>query len=313
MQPAAETARRALRRIWPDTPTAEPFDVLAGGAVSRLIAERLGDPSPLMVTRLGANELRCVLNYLAIRSGQPRYWPFLRGSSMPHWWHSGVMKSMRVNAGFFPTSADHLAAFAELMLADLPMIDILGSWLPGEALVADRLALAVKVKLSDLEPYYHEAPWTEALAGRRVLVIHPFAASIRAQYEKRHLLFADPRMLPRFDLIVQQAVQSIGGEATGYGSWFEALDTMKQRIGETAFDVALIGCGAYGLPLAAHVKLLGKKAIHLGGALQVIFGIRGQRWEAHPFIQTLMNDHWIRPTLDERPAQFARVEDGCYW
>jgi hypothetical protein len=31
------------------------------------------------------------------------------------------------------------------------------------------------------------------------------------------------------------------------------------------FDVALIGAGAYGLPLAACVKRLGKKAIHMGG------------------------------------------------
>ena len=43
---------------------------------------------------------------------------------------------------------------------------------------------------------------------------------------------------------------------------------MEDGIAEIDFEVALIGCGAYGLPLAAHVKRLGKKAVHLGGATQ---------------------------------------------
>ena len=45
------------------------------------------------------------------------------------------------------------------------------------------------------------------------------------------------------------------------------------------YDICLIGAGAYGFPLAAHVKRKGKKAIHLGGALQLLFGVKGKRWE----------------------------------
>ena len=40
------------------------------------------------------------------------------------------------------------------------------------------------------------------------------------------------------------------------------------------FDIALIGCGAYGFPLAAFVKGIGKKAVHIGGPLQLFFGIK---------------------------------------
>lgn len=42
------------------------------------------------------------------------------------------------------------------------------------------------------------------------------------------------------------------------------------------YDICLIGCGAYGFPLAAHAKRKGKKAVHLGGALQLLFGIKGK-------------------------------------
>ena len=48
---------------------------------------------------------------------------------------------------------------------------------------------------------------------------------------------------------------------------------------EEIFDVAIIGCGAYGMPLAAMLKQAGKQAIHLGGATQLLFGIKGKRWE----------------------------------
>lgn len=84
--------------------------------------------------------------------------------------------------------------------------------------------------------------------------------------------------MPDFDLITIKAVQSLGG-GEQFQSWFDALDWMKAEIDKHDYDICLIGCGAYGFPLAAHVKRLGKKAFHLGGALQLVFGIRGRRWE----------------------------------
>lgn len=42
------------------------------------------------------------------------------------------------------------------------------------------------------------------------------------------------------------------------------------------FDTAIIGCGAYGMPLAAQIKNAGRQAIHLGGAVQLLFGIKGE-------------------------------------
>ena len=73
--------------------------------------------------------------------------------------------------------------------------------------------------------------------------------------------------MPDFDLITIKAVQSLGG-GEQFQSWFDALDWMKAEIDKHDYDICLIGCGAYGFPLAAHVKRLGKKAFHLGGALQ---------------------------------------------
>ncbi|MGE9627290.1 hypothetical protein, partial [Escherichia coli] len=92
---------------------------------------------------------------------------------------------------------------------------------------------------------------------------HPFDAEIKSQYGKKELLWKDKEVLPDFDLITYKPVVSMLGQQTEYLSWMEALDKMQTDIRTIEFDIALIGCGAYGMPLAAFIKGMGKQAIHL--------------------------------------------------
>ena len=97
---------------------------------------------------------------------------------------------------------------------------------------------------------------------------------------------------------------------------------MEEQIDKVDYDVVLIGCGAYGLPLAAHCKRQGKKVIHLGGVLQLLFGIRGNRWERDTYgkgwpgidySKLLSNPYWVRPLEMEVTKNAKKVEEGCYW
>ena len=313
-----DRARRAYERAAgpPPSRTLETDHALSGQAASDAIKARLLSGAPTMVGRLGAVELACLENHRAIhrRATIGRSADYVRGRSRAFWgWEDGILADLRQNAGFFPTDPDSLERFAQLMLDDMPCVDILGSWLRAERQFASHLQGAVKVRLRDLEPYYQRDPWTEALAGRSVLVVHPFAETITSQYMRREQLFADRRVLPDFELKTIAAVQSVAGSETGFATWFEAFERMRDQIDETSFDVALIGCGAYGFPLAAHVKRLGKAAVHIGGAVQILFGIKGKRWDDHPEISALYNEHWVRPDPSERPATYLAIEDGCYW
>ena len=65
--------------------------------------------------------------------------------------------------------------------------------------------------------------------------------------------------------------------------------------------------------LAARIKEAGRQAVHMGGATQLLFGIKGKRWDVHPVISGLYNDYWVRPDESERPKGAESVEDGCYW
>lgn len=280
---------------------------------SDLIRDVVSGPAPAMICRFGANELYCMVTYQNLKQRPRDYIGYLKGEIDSLDWNKPHLNAMHYLAGFFPVTDNMLEKFTHLMLEDIKEVDILGSWCTQERFFNEELVRAKKVRLEDLEPYYHSNPWSEVLQNKKVLVIHPFEESIRNQYLKRRLLFKDERVLPEFELITYKSVQSLAYSEKTFETWFDALDFMKRQIEQLEFDIAIIGCGAYGFPLAAHVKRMGKKAVHLGGATQILFGIKGKRWESFPEIAALMNEHWVRPLPTEVPRGSDMVEGGCYW
>jgi hypothetical protein len=272
-----------------------------------IIKEALMSDKPCMITRFGYIELEAALSY---RKNAPL--SFLR-TLYPFWIGQGTKIKMQDNTGFFPATNKYLSRFSDLMFNIATDIDILTIFRPEESLMPN--VHCTKIKAPYLEPFWSKEPWTACLKGKKVLVVHPFAESIQKQYEKRELLFENRKILPEFgSLSIIKAVQSIGGVDNGFASWFDALNYMEQQIDNCEYDIALIGCGAYGMPLAAHCKKMGKKAVHIGGALQLLFGIRGNRWETEQKIyMKFMNEHWERPLESERPEAAQNVENACYW
>lgn len=293
--------------------------------ISAQIAQLLLSDAPCMISRFGSCELNCALNYLGIQQGPSQWLNYILGKAPAFWWEETVIRSMANNAGFFSNTPDLLALFSQRYLDDAQSIDLLGSWCQAEHEVKDYISQAQKANLLYLEPYFAQHPWTRALAGRKVLVVHPFAQLIEQQYhEHREQLFYNPEVLPEFELHTLPAVQSIGGQSHGFATWFDALHSMEEAIDRIDYDICILGCGAYGLPLAAHVKRMGKKAVHLGGATQLLFGIKGKRWEnpeygtnepGFPprFYLNLFNEYWVRPGMNDRPDSASKVEGGCYW
>lgn len=285
---------------------------------NNMIYEKLLDESPVMISRFGQTEINCMVNYLGVsnKENQKSIMKFISGKTLPWWWNKSIIIQMRIWSGFFPNTIEMIEKFCVLMISDLHEIDILGSHLMEESFFNNNLINAKRVVLEDLEPMFASRPWTWALKGKNVLVIHPFIETIELQYKKRELLF-DNNLLPEFNLLTIKAVQSIAGSSTEFNDWFEALESMKSKINDIEFDICIIGCGAYGMPLAAHVKRIGKKSIHLGGATQLLFGIKGRRWVDNPILYypyvNLFNEHWTYPLIINKPDGASKVEDACYW
>lgn len=294
-----------LQKIYHLYSNSSEYAEYTGQPASDIIKYELLKDKPSMIARIGSTELLAMVHYINSKKSYRR--------KIEKFKQKAIHDKMWTLSGFYPSNEENIAKFSELMLSDFPLVDILGTWRKEEKVFANELRTAIKISLKDLEPYYHNFPWTEVLKDKTVLVIHPFKESIISQYDKREFLFDNPNILPSFKLKTIKAVQSIANNKPEFENWFLALDYMKEQIDREDFDIALIGCGAYGFPLAAHVKRKGKKAVLLGGALQILFGIKGKRWEEHPQISKLINSHWIKPLNIEIPSNAKKVDGGSYW
>jgi acyl-CoA synthetase (AMP-forming)/AMP-acid ligase II len=68
-------------------------------------------------------------------------------------------------------------------------------------------------------------------------------------------------------------------ESHPFKDFFECLAAIKAEIAKHQFDFAVVGAGAYSLLLLKFIKEMGVPCVHLGGQTQLLFGIRGKRWE----------------------------------
>jgi hypothetical protein len=281
------------------------------------IRELLEMNATFIAGKMGAVEMALITNYFYNRPLNDRW-------------------SASNNAGISPPSDYILEYFVRVYTEALKEVDLLAIWDRNnsqEIEVSRKLSPNANFinGLVGLEPYYHDRPWSEALRGKRVLVVHPFEDSIKEQYLKRDLLFKDKRILPEFELITLRTYQTHGGGNTTL-PWDKCYEDMAEQINSKIFDVALVGAGAYGLPLCRIAKLMGKSVVHVGGALQILFGIKGNRWGnnsrqlsteeqkldqrtlAHKIgINIFYNENWKRPNENERPVSFGNVEGACYW
>lgn len=260
---------------------------------------------PFLAGRFGANELSAVKTFdFELKSK-----------------YEIVMEYLCRGAVFFPNIEKNGIEFKNLMLDSIPEADVMGIWmLSFEDYYLNKYGdkQLKTTYLLDLEPWSSpEKPWSAALRGKKVLIIHPFTDTIQSQYQKRQEIFPGTDILPEFELKTLKAVQTVAGEKDDrFATWFDALDWMYEEALKIDFDVAIIGCGAYGFPLAAKLKEAGKQAIHLAGATQLMFGIKGKRWEendAFAYVQKFFNDAWVYPSDKDRPKQASKVENGCYW
>jgi len=265
-----------------------------------ILKQSIESGRPLAAIRFGATEIGCLNNYEKIQFGWRKDYK------------KSVKYSMKNNGGFFPTTDTNLNYYCSMYFKNITKTDILGiSGIHMEDYFYRKYVPDAKIiQYNSFEPLMGD--WTSALAGKRVLVISPFAKLIEKQYANRASIIANESVLPAFTLLTIEAVQTIGAQYDErFGNWFEALDYMKIEILKHDFDVALVGAGVYGTPLCWFIKGLGKQAIQTGGATQLLFGIMGKRWERRPHVTQYVTASWTRPGV--KPDGAENVEKGCYW
>lgn len=258
---------------------------------------------PFMIGRYGTSEGRALSEYYMIKAGLKKQYSKL------------TRHELCCNAGFFPNTTSAINRWAELLTDLSPLCDVLGvmnffceGWIVEN--ICNNPILMPNGGVGSAKYGY-----THCLEGKKVLVIHPMTNTIEHQYyNHREDIFPGTNSLPKFDLQTMKAVNT-QADATDsrFKDWFEALDYMTDEVKKRDFDVAIVGCGAYGFPLAARIKQMGKIAIHMGGSVQYLFGIKSARSDTLPYFRDIYTDSWIYPDESDRPLGSEKVENGCYW
>ncbi len=315
-----KSARKIIRTFFPfySEQYVQYYNQEANDYIFERLEHALMANEPLMISKFGTIELNCV-NCILQRRALGKAQNLLNGlKGYYDYYVEDALIALQKHAGFFPLDINLINDYVSLVEKDMHEIDILGSYIYGEKFIKDMFAEeTVFVNLNGYyAPFLWNEPWTSLLKGKKVLVVHPFTESIKHQYFlNREYLFENPDVLPEFsELILIKAVQTIAGNPTEFDTWFDALHYMENEIDKHEYDVAIIGCGAYGMHLAAHVKRMGKIALHLAGWTQMLFGVYGKRWTTdQPEFSRFINKYWITPNESEKPKDADKVEGGCYW
>ncbi len=287
---------------------------------NELIANAIKAGKPAMIARFGRSEFNII-----------QYFYERKNTVLQIKYPECLIREAGILPGIFDFDNNTLIRFSSEAINYLRDVDILTVWncfaspeyyTTKVHLLRDYASNDIKITTTGpiCNGMFLENTWTQYLQGKKVLVIHPFTDTIAKQYAIREKLFKNNKILPDFDLKLIKAPQGIGENnlKEKYGTWFNALDDMKEQMENTDFDICLIGAGAYGYHLAHHAKVIGKIGIHVAGALQLLFGIKGTRWILNsPDINQLINDNWVFPAEHEYPVNNAEYIKGegnnAYW
>lgn len=168
----SRTLRKPIRRV----ESLEHKKFIDRGEFNKEVAKMIFLGQPFLVARYGSTEATILYKALgveceAIKNIKDKYFNALMELS-----------------GFFPNDKTLIPRWVEIMKDTSAQVDILCYWEAGyqeymvDKYCPDNLQLT---ELDNLQPFFVEHPWTKALKGKTVLVIHPFAETIERQYKKR--------------------------------------------------------------------------------------------------------------------------------
>ena len=231
-----------------------------------------------------------------------------------------------LNSGLFPAETAFLLKWAREYGQALQTLDCVGLFRQHRemeaAIVSAYRLSATLVAFEDQEPDRSSPDnpancYLPALRGRKLLLLSPFAELLSARANKETFEATWAKTGKKwFAPAVVHAIEFPYGfdleTREHYGTATALLRHIESKVAVCDFDVALIGAGALGIPLASFIRGLGKVGLSLGGHIQVLFGVLGERWRSQAeWQERYINDAWIDLPDRYRPKPGTSAEN--YW
>lgn len=240
---------------------------------------------------------------------------------------SEVMSGMRATYGYYdldddPKNIEKFTALHDKVIAhaDLAFIagyKLLNSYRKGLFPTDSYFRLVKKLRntvgVFDLfEGFWRFGEWLCLLEGKTVLVVSSFEDSIRHQLKDRQKIFAHLGIrYPDFELKTVKTPITFDTCHYPHRNLFETADILCDQVRSCDFDFAMLGCGAYSIPILDTLQSMRKSHLYLGGMNQMYFGVYGGRYDTE-FFRQFMNDYWIRPLDSDKPKADERSFQAEY-
>ena len=223
--------------------------------------------------------------------------------------------SLFINAGVYVKDEDDFIEWFNDYIESVKDIDYILQWCAaqGDKYIIENVWHGEEIfyKFTDIEPYTHkEDGWHYSLSDKKVLFVSPFSDTVKEQAKKYNKIW-NGASIGEVLTVRSPYSEALTGEPPT--RWASKLNKMIDEIRELDFDFATVGCGGLSLSVCRFIKSMGKPCVHLGGGNQLLFGIKGKRWDDHELLSKFYNEHWIRPLAHEIPKNNELVEGGCYW
>ena len=295
---------------YPSSPNNEIASFLA---MQQLILEKQSKSEPFFIGRLSGNEPIFCTSYLRTRTPD-----------------QSLINRMLVGAGIQFLSQTDAEDYVNTYIESFSQCDMVGVWNGGAMYAQTRRFYEIINKhpskwwtpicAPSLEPFYYmnhpQYDFASIFKDKKVLILSSHSKTIKGQLSKN--VFKTPIFHKTAKLYVHKTPQQNGG-SNDHQSWQSHFDALKNDVRRIQaaffdFDIAVVGCGGFGMPICHYIRNdLGKSVIYVGGALQLFFGIMGKRWEHSPKILEHVNGEWTRPLDVDKPTNPEYCEGSCYW
>ncbi len=232
------------------------------------------------------------------------------------------LPEMKNNAGIKLLSIESVISYSQMYINAFENSDMFFGWeMYGGMSNIKQSYNYIKNKLNkpiiwasvlDVYHYIYTCPWTLALKGKKVLIVSCFAKSIETKIPIREKIFGVD-LFPDCEIITIAPPQTQGGNQSE--EFQIELQKFTSKLDLLEYDVALVSAGGYGNIICNYIYNKGKSAVYVGGVLQMYFGILGSRWltDRPDVLRLFLNEHWSKPTDEEKPDGYKNIENGCYW
>lgn len=146
--------------------------------------------------------------------------------------------------------------------------------------------------------------------GKKILVVSPFSESIAFQTDKDRV---SNLHLPEFrfpectfttvdtPITYNTNNWSCASDIKSDIDWFDTADYIFEQVQSSDFDIAWLSCGSYAMYLGDRIKNdLGKKAIYIGGMLNVFFNLYNFRYSSTGHDRAVINPEFQIESIENQ-------------